>query len=81
MGCDLVVVVMKGLGMVMKLERFLQNVPSILFHAFLTNEKKNSFHWFQNLKVTSRVPRWLFIHSHNTCFIEFLCATIYQARC
>lgn len=40
MGCDLVVVVMKGLGMVMKLERFFQNVPSILFHAFLTNEKK-----------------------------------------
>ena len=38
MGCDLVVVVMKGLGMVMKLERFFQNVASILFHALLTNE-------------------------------------------
>lgn len=40
MGCDLVVVVMKGLGMVMKLERFFQNVASVLFHALLINEKK-----------------------------------------
>lgn len=39
MECDLVVVVMEGPGMGMKVERVLQNFPSILFHALLIDKK------------------------------------------
>ena len=75
MGCDLAVVVMKGPGMVMKLERFFQNVPSINFHAMLTNEKK-LISWVSKSESDFKGSK-IVIH----LFMQHICATIYQARC